>query len=151
FAVDVGTTANKIVQLDGSARLPAVDGSQLQNLPAPTGIGNAQISTTAAIAWSKISKTGATASDVGAAASTTTITAGTGLTGGGDLRANRTIAVDVGTTANKIVQLDASGRLPAVNASLLTNVPLTSRWSANGSKIYYNTANVGIGTNDPAS
>ena len=31
--VDSGTTANKIVKLDGSARLPAVDGSQLTNLP----------------------------------------------------------------------------------------------------------------------
>jgi hypothetical protein len=31
---DVGTTANDVVQLDGSARLPAVDGSQLTNLPA---------------------------------------------------------------------------------------------------------------------
>lgn len=29
---DVGTTANKIVQLDGSARLPAVDGSQLTGI-----------------------------------------------------------------------------------------------------------------------
>ena len=36
LAVDVGTTANKIIQLDGSARLPAVDGSQLTNLPAKT-------------------------------------------------------------------------------------------------------------------
>jgi hypothetical protein len=40
--LDVGTTANKVVQLDASARLPAVDGSQLTNLPAasltcPTG------------------------------------------------------------------------------------------------------------------
>ena len=31
--VDVGTAANKIVQLDGSAKLPAVDGSALTNLP----------------------------------------------------------------------------------------------------------------------
>lgn len=41
--LDVGTTANKIVQLDGSAKLPAVDGSQLTNIPAPsptTGTGN---------------------------------------------------------------------------------------------------------------
>tara|TARA_S200002703_G_scaffold154916_1_gene158419 strand:- start:61 stop:804 length:744 start_codon:yes stop_codon:yes gene_type:complete len=29
-----GTSANNLVQLDGSARLPAVDGSQLTNLPA---------------------------------------------------------------------------------------------------------------------
>ena len=30
---DVGTSAGNVVQLDGSARLPAVDGSQLTNLP----------------------------------------------------------------------------------------------------------------------
>ena len=29
-----GTSASNAVQLDGSARLPAVDGSQLTNLPA---------------------------------------------------------------------------------------------------------------------
>ena len=34
LAVDVGTTANKVVQLDGTGKLPAVDGSQLTNLPA---------------------------------------------------------------------------------------------------------------------
>lgn len=32
-ALDVGTTALKVVQLDGAAKLPAVDGSQLTNLP----------------------------------------------------------------------------------------------------------------------
>ena len=32
-AEDVGTAASNVVQLDGSARLPAVDGSQLLNLP----------------------------------------------------------------------------------------------------------------------
>ena len=35
-ALDVGTSANNVVQLDGSAKLPAVDGSQLTNLPAPS-------------------------------------------------------------------------------------------------------------------
>ena len=35
--LDVGTTASKVVQLDGSAKLPAVDGSALTNLPAQTG------------------------------------------------------------------------------------------------------------------
>lgn len=34
-----GTSANDLVQLDGSARLPAVDGSQLQNIPG--GVANA--------------------------------------------------------------------------------------------------------------
>ena len=37
LSVDVGTTANKIVQLDGSGRLPALDGSQLTNLPSSGG------------------------------------------------------------------------------------------------------------------
>jgi len=31
--LDTGTAANKILQLDGSAKIPAVDGSQLTNLP----------------------------------------------------------------------------------------------------------------------
>lgn len=33
ISVDVGTTANKIVQLDSNGKLPAIDGSQLTNLP----------------------------------------------------------------------------------------------------------------------
>ena len=32
---DTGTSANNVVQLDGTAKLPAVDGSQLLNIPAP--------------------------------------------------------------------------------------------------------------------
>lgn len=38
--VDVGTTASKIVQLDGSAKLPAVDGSQLTGLGTEYFLGN---------------------------------------------------------------------------------------------------------------
>lgn len=38
-SADVGTTANKIVQLDSSAKLPAVDGSALTNLPSSGGGG----------------------------------------------------------------------------------------------------------------
>jgi hypothetical protein len=49
----------------------------------------------------------------------TAVSAGTGLTGG-DTTGDVTLAVNVGTTANKIVQLDGSARLPAVNGSLLT-------------------------------
>lgn len=58
----------------------------------------------------------------------TGITAGTGLTGS-TINTSGTIAVDVGTTANKIVQLDNSGRLPAVDASQLTNLPGQSPFS----------------------
>lgn len=35
--LNVGTSANNIVQLDGSGKLPAVDGSQLTNLPGGSG------------------------------------------------------------------------------------------------------------------
>jgi len=41
---NVGTAANDVVQLDGSAKLPAVDGSQLTNLP--SGGGGSSITTT---------------------------------------------------------------------------------------------------------
>lgn len=65
----------------------------------------------------------------------TTVSAGTGLTGGGDLSANRTFNVDVGTTANKVVQLDSSARLPAVNGSQLTNLPDSGLLLHRGSRV----------------
>ncbi|MEN9835882.1 MAG: hypothetical protein RL011_2075, partial [Pseudomonadota bacterium] len=49
------------------------------------------------------------------------VTAGTGLTGGGS-SGPVTISADVGTTANKLVQLDATAKLPAVDASALTSL-----------------------------
>ena len=89
--LNVGTTANQIVQLDGTGRLPAVDGSQLTNLPTSGG-------------------------DI------TDVVAGTGLTGGATT-GSATLNVNTGTGANQIVQLDGSGRLPAVDGSQLTNLP----------------------------
>ena len=104
--VDVGTAANKIVQLDGSAKLPAVDGSQLTNLPS-------------ALVSSVNGATGAV--NIYADDSTLNID-GTALvlTGTG---ATSTLNVDVGTAANKIVQLDGTAKLPAVDGSQLTNLP----------------------------
>lgn len=57
-------------------------------------------------------------------AAVTSITAGTGLTGG-TITSTGTIAVDVGTTANKIVQLDGSGKIPT------STFPYTIGTSAN--------------------
>lgn len=57
----------------------------------------------------------------GGSGSVTSITAGAGLTGG-TITSSGTIAVDTGTTANKIVQLDSNGALPAVNGANLTNI-----------------------------
>ena len=51
----------------------------------------------------------------------TQVNTGNGLTGG-PITSTGTIAVDAGTGANQIVQLDASARLPAVDASQVTNL-----------------------------
>lgn len=72
------------------------------------------------------------AADVGAVATTRTVSAGTGLTGGGDLSANRSFAVSFGTTGSTVAvgnhTHDAAGiasgtissaRLPSIPISLL--------------------------------
>tara|TARA_A100001035_G_C27749080_1_gene485511 strand:- start:28 stop:1440 length:1413 start_codon:yes stop_codon:yes gene_type:complete len=54
------------------------------------------------------------------------ITAGNGLTGSQDTSSGehtQTLAVDSGLGANQIVQLNGDGRLPAIDGSLLTNLP----------------------------
>ena len=110
-ALDVGTTALKVVQLDASAKLPAVDGSQLTNLPS-------------APVTSVAGKTGAvtlSASDISGLATVATTGAYSDLSGKPTL--GTAAALDVGTTALKVVQLDASARLPAVDGSQLTNLP----------------------------
>jgi len=56
-----------------------------------------------------------------AVGSITGVTAGSGLTGGGT-SGSVTLNADVGTTANKLVQLDASAKLPAIDGSALTNL-----------------------------
>ena len=68
-------------------------------------------------AW--VAQTGGGAGDI------TSVVAGTGLTGGAT-SGDATLNVDVGTTASKIVQLDGSGRLPAVDGSQLTGVSTTT-------------------------
>lgn len=86
----------------------------------------------------------------GKAATATTITAGTGLTGGGDLSANRTLAVSYGTTAGTVAEgsdsritgaeqtankgvangyasLDSSGKLPSGQLPALADATASSK------------------------
>ena len=151
FAVDVGTTASKIVQLDGSAKLPAVDGSALTSLDpthlsaavgtAKGGTGLSSIGTASQILGVNTGATGLeyitvtagtgvsitptantiTISATGGTGTVTSIASGTGLTGG-PITGTGTFAVDVGTGNNQIVQLDGSAKLPAVDGSALTSL-----------------------------
>ena len=150
-ALDVGTRANNVVQLNGSAQLPAVDGSQLTNLPSGASTLGAltDVDVTGAVATNVLKYDGANWVDGSVAYSEVTGTptlatvATTGaysdLTGTptlatvattgaySDLTGTPTLgtaaALDVGTSANNVVQLDGTAKLPAVDGSQLTNLP----------------------------
>jgi len=150
-ALDVGTSANNVVQLDGTAKLPAVDGSQLTNLPSGASTLGAlsDVDVTGAVSTNVLKYDGANWVDGSVAYSEVTGTptlatvATTGaysdLTGTPSLATVATTgaysdlsglptlgtaaALDVGTSATNVVQLDGSARLPAVDGSLLTNLP----------------------------
>lgn len=105
--------------------LPLVGGTGLYktlsgSLQSPASLlVDADVDAAAAIAQSKIS--GLTSALAGKAATSTTISAGTGLSGGGDLSANRTLAVVYGTTSNTSAQGNDSrfsdSRTPTGSAS----------------------------------
>ncbi len=66
---------------------------------------------------------GSSVQTVGAAGNgITSLTAGAGLTGGTITTGGQSIAVDTGTTAGKIVQVQTGAKLPALDASNLTNI-----------------------------
>ena len=132
-ALDVGTSANNVVQLDGSAKLPAVDGSQLTNVVSSvavaditdvtiTSVADRQVLTYDSASSEWINSAVAYADVTGAPTLATIATSGSY----NDLSDTPTLgtaaALDVGTSANNVVQLDGSAKLPAVDGSQLTNV-----------------------------
>ena len=156
--LDVGTGANDVVQLDGTSKLPAVDGSQLTNI-SPTGAllitNNLSDLNSASTARTNLGLGTSATLDTGPSNGNVVVLDATGLpavdgsqlTGvtatdntklaiannlsdlnnAGTARTNlglgTSATLDVGTSANNVVQLDGSSRLPAVDGSQLTNLP----------------------------
>ncbi|HSW81288.1 MAG TPA: hypothetical protein VLG40_02725 [Candidatus Saccharimonas sp.] len=140
-APDASTTTKGIVQLagdlTGTATSPAVaTGAITGTKIAATTITNANISTSAAIAKSKLASLAIVDADVSAiseskvtnlttdlaakAPTSRLITAGTGLTGGGDLSADRTLAVSYGTASGTAAQGNDSRITGAIQSSTAT-------------------------------
>ena len=92
----VGTSANNLVQLTSAGKLPAVDGSLL------TGITS-----------------GGTGDVTGASSS---VDSDVALFNGTTGKTIKDSGVKIGTSANNLVQLDGSGKLPAVDGSQLTGI-----------------------------
>ena len=123
LSIDVGTAANKILQVTASTQYPAVDGNLISNVNAvklqardvlnatPT---NSQYLgwNTAATRWEPMSVN---------SGSVTSVVAGAGIVPN-TVTANGTLAVDVGTAANKILQVTPSTQYPAVDGNLISNV-----------------------------
>ena len=155
-AEDVGTAAGNVVQLNGSAQLPAVDGSLLTNVSASVAdlddIGN--VDTTGVSTNNVLKYDGANWVDGSVAYTEVTGTPTLGTAA----------AEDVGTAAGNVVQLNGSAQLPAVDGSQLTNLPtstpsLTSAspsstytisTSTGGMEIYLLNPTVAITANIPA-
>ena len=128
---NVGTGVNNVLQFTTAGQLPALDGLLLTNVNGAniSGTNAAKIQSRAVAAtlpnpgqvlgWNNLLSQWEPMST--ATGSVTSVVSGNGLTGG-NITSTGTLAVDVGTTANKILQLNASAQIPAVDGSLLTNV-----------------------------
>lgn len=102
--LDTGTSANQVVKLDGSAKLPAVDGSQLTGLTAAVGVlVNVQV----------ITSTGTYTPTAGATKGVAIIIGGGGGGGG------------AGSTANTAGAGGGSGAITIAYLSSLTSTSIT--------------------------
>ncbi len=174
---DVGTGAGNVVQLDGSGRLPVVDGSQLTNLPAAPVTSVAGYTGDVSLTTSDVTEStnknyvtdgqltilgntsgtntgdqdisGIATNAAEIAANTTNITANTNAISGLGTASGE----DIGTGAGNVIQLDGSGRLPAVDGSQLTNLPDAPVTSVNGQVgvVSLSKSDVGLGNVDNTS
>lgn len=119
--VDVGTAANKIIQLTAGAQIPGVDGALVTNINAER-IQGRTVAASSPLANQVLRWTGTQWEPSDATVGTlTSVASGNGLLGG-TFTVSGTLSVDTGTAANKIVQLNANAQtaLTAGTAALPT-------------------------------
>ena len=109
-----GTAANQIVRLDASARLPAVDASQLVNVNSTLLQGRAIAATAPApsqvLGWNAVSNAWEPTTVVTSGGTVTSIATSTGLLGG-VITSVGTLSVDVGNAALKVVQENTNAQI----------------------------------------
>lgn len=141
----VGTLANNIVALDGTAKLPAVDGSQLTNLPS----GFANPMTTAGdiiyggVAGAPTRLAGPTTDDGVPWYYTNTSTAGVA---GNPTLAHAGVPINAQTgTTYTIDKTDRAKQITASNAGAQTYTAVNPSTSGFGSSFVYSINNIGAG------
>jgi hypothetical protein len=122
------TLSQDITNASGAITVGGLHGKALPALPATGGVQLLVYDTSTSTWKFQAATSGGTV---------TNIATGTGLKGG-PITTTGTLSVDVGTTANKIVQLDANGKLPAIDGSQLTSLPsgFTNPMTASGDIIF---------------
>ncbi|HEY8933850.1 MAG TPA: tail fiber domain-containing protein [Cyclobacteriaceae bacterium] len=123
------TLSQDITNVNGAITVSGLNSKALPALPSTGGV-QLLIYDTSSSSWKFQTLTTSSGT-------VTNIATGTGLKGG-PITTTGTISVDVGTTANKIVQLDANGKLPALDGSQLTSLPsgFTNPMTAQGDIIF---------------
>lgn len=124
-----GITSSLLAAGAASTNVGTVSGVLAGTLPAPSfaagAIQNADVNASAAIAWSKVSKSGAVAADVGAASSSvavTAVTGGTGITSTGGLTPQISIT-NGGVTSTQMASGAAATNLGAAGGDLTGTYP----------------------------
>ena len=123
----MATKFKQDIQVDGTLTATTFSGSGIANNlgelndVSTTGVTSGQILKYNGTSWAP-AEDGGGGGGGGGSGDIEGVTAGTGLTGGGTT-GTVVLDVDVGTTANKIVQVTATGKYPAIDGSAILNLP----------------------------